>query len=239
MIKSVGVGRRRSGMTHEECVQYHREVFSPLGKSVIGHRGLEKYIAYYVDQAFTLEGEQLAESPWDMVVVESYTEEFWQQMGEWRTTNPEGIKISEHMARFLDPLSGMMMLGEENEIIAPAGGNAGVLVWLGTRQKDISHEEFVRYHREVHVPLALGMLGQGLKGYVAYYVNAALSLAEGFMPSPPYDAIVITRFDAESVAGMGEWRKTPEGRQITKDEEHFMDRKRTIGFVCRENIIIP
>jgi hypothetical protein len=240
MIKSVGFGRRLKGTTHEECVQYHREIFSPLGKRLIGHRGLEKYVAYYADRAYSLAGVNLPEPPWDMAVVESYTEEFWQQMETWRRTHPDGQQVTEQMTRFLDLSSGLMMLCEENEIIRPRGEGGGVaLVWLGVKKEGISHEEFIKYHREVHVPLALSMLGDGMQGYVAYYVNAVLSLAEGFLSSFPYDAMVITRCDEHALAGMEEWRKTPEGRQITEDEERFMDREKTIALVCRENIIIP
>jgi len=76
MIKSVGFGKKRVDMSHEESCRYHREVHAPMAKRAIGPHRLKKYIGRYVDKAFSLDGKILPELPWDMVVFEWLTYTF-------------------------------------------------------------------------------------------------------------------------------------------------------------------
>jgi hypothetical protein len=222
-------------MTHEESCRYHREVHAPRGKQVLGGRGLERYIGYYADQAFSMAGVELPELPWDRVVLEWLTEELWKEMWVWRKTDPEGIKLAEDEKVYGDGKTGMMLLYEENVIVDSEGDGSGVnLIFLIMKRSNISHEEFVKYHREVHAPLMTSVFGSRLNRYIANYVNEGLSVTDGLMSNRPYDAIVIARFDKETWKSMDAWRKTSEGMKITEDEDNFMDRKSGIVLVCQE-----
>jgi hypothetical protein len=240
MIKSVGFGKKRIGMSHEECVKYHIEKHAPFGRRVAGPLGLSKYIGYYPDKALSLDGKVLPELPWDLIVPEWYTDEFWKGLEAWRTTNPDGIEATKDEARFCDRKSGIMMLCQENVIVSPGEDSTGVhVVFLITKKSDMSHEECVKYHKENHAPMVASALGGRLKSYTAYYVDQAFNLEEGLVPVRLYDAVVLARFDDEFWKGMAVWRKAPEGIKITKDEERFIDRKSAIALVCQVSVFIP
>ncbi len=235
MIKSIGFGRKRIGMSHDESCRYHREVHAPMAKRTLGARGLKKYVGYYVDKAFTLSGDALPELPWDRVVLEWLTDELWKEMWTWRKTDPEGMMLAEDEKRYGDGKTGMMLLYKENVIVSSEDDRTGVnVIVLAAKRSDLSREEFVKYHSEKHAPMVARMLGSRLKKYIANYVYEGLSLADGIMPAPPYDVIAITQFDEEGWKGMDAWRKTPDGVKLKEDEERLIDRNLAIVLICQK-----
>ncbi len=240
MIKTVGLGKKRIGMSHEESVKYHREKHAPFGRRVAGPLGLKKYIGYYPDEAFSLDGKPLPELPWDLIVPEWFTDEFFNNVKVWHTTDPEGIEVAKDEARFCDRKSGYMMTCQENVIVSPGKDSSGVnMVFLTSKKNDMSHEEFVKYHRENHAPMVVNVLGKRMKSYTTYYVDQVYNLEEGLMSVRLYDAVVLTCFDYDFWKGMEAWRNTPEGMNITKDEERFMDRKSAVALACQISVFIP
>jgi hypothetical protein len=239
MKKIVGLARKSSSMTHDEAVKYHREVHAPWGKRLLNNRGFVKYYAYYVDEAYAIEGSVLAELPWDLIVPEWYTDEGWEFMMNWGKTDPEGIKLMADLRNFSDHKTGIMLTCKEEEIVSPKKDSSGVnVIVLARKRSDMSHEECVKYHMEVHSPKLIRALGPRLKKCVAHYVNEAFSLEKGVMPIRPYDIVVVFRIESEFWANRQAFSKTPEGIEIVQDEENFIDRKGSIALVCQENIII-
>ncbi len=240
MIKAVGFARKPIGMSNEESNRYHRDIHAPMGKRLVGNRGLEKYIGYYVNEAFSLDGNILPELPWDRLVLESYTDEFFKGLSSWRKTNLDGIKLSKDMEHYTDIKTAMLVVCQDNLIVRPKEDSSGVnFVFLITKRSDISHEECVEYHRKVHAPMVVNLLGKQLKKYIAYYVDYTFNLEKGAMPDRAYDFIIFACFNNDTWQGMDAWCKTPEGKKITEDEEHFADRKAGVALMCQESIFIP
>lgn len=88
-------------------------------------------------------------------------------------------------------------------------------VSLVTRKPGMPVEEFQRYWREVHAPLALQV--PGLRRYIQSH-----TLLETYdAPNPPvYDGIVETWWD--SVEASERARKTPEREAVDADQPNFM-----------------
>ena len=82
-------------------MRYHIEKHAPFGKRAAAHLGMLKYIGRYPDQAFSLEGKVLPELPWDRIVVEWFSDEFWKGMEAWRKS-PEGLEMTKDEERFID-----------------------------------------------------------------------------------------------------------------------------------------
>ena len=89
------------------------------------------------------------------------------------------------------------------------------------RTEGTTHEECIRHHREVHIPMVkASILGSGptlLKKYVAYYFDE--------VPDMQYDLLVEQWYDDEGWETYQEFTKTPEYRKLQKDsDEHLLDR---------------
>lgn len=240
MIKIVGFGKKRIGLSREECVKYHIENHAPFGRRVAGPLGLKKYMGYYPERALSLDGKVLPELPWDFIVPEWFSDEFFNNISAWRTTDPDGIAITEDEARFCDRENGYMMTCQENVIVSPGNDNRGTnVMFLLTKKSDLSHEECIEYHKEKYAPMTRHMLSPHLKSCTAYYVDQAFHLTKGLTPARPYDIVVLVRFDDEFWKGMAAWQKTPEGIKLAKDEESFIDRSNSAVLECKVSIFIP
>ncbi len=243
MIKLIGMAKKKNGMSHEECVKYHREKHASWEKRLMGSRGLEKYSAYYVDKAYSPKSGLLPERPWDLIVTQLYTDEGWKSLQTWKKTDPDGIKLVEDLGNFSDQKNVLMFICQENVIVRPERGDTGVnVVDCAAKRIGMGHEECVKHHREVHVPMVTRMLGSRLKKYVAYYVDETFSLAEGVTATRPYDVVAITQIAEEFWKGLETRQKSIEDIEpieLAKDEEHFIDRKSGILMVCQEAVFIP
>lgn len=238
MIKSIGLGKRNPGMSHEESCNYHRDRHAPMAKRLLGPRGLTKYVGYYVDQGFTLSGEPLPELPCDRVVFEWLTEELWGQMWEWRKTNPDGIEVAADEGRYGDRNAGVMLLCQEQVFIGPQQDGGVNIVHLARKKTGMTRAEFLEYHREQHAPAVVRTLGRRLKKYIAYYPEQALSMADGVMPAPPYDVVVSVRLDKEIWDGvLASWEHR-EDAEMAKDELRCVDPEHSYTLVCNENVFI-
>ena len=111
---------------------------------------------------------------------------------------------------------------------------------LCTKRRDISHDECVKYHREIHMPLVKRLLGSGMSKYVAYYVDHAVAhmTLEWTQVPPPCDIIVEIWWKDETWKNLDAFFKTPEGRQIPEDETHWLDQESLITMVTQQYQII-
>ncbi len=99
------------------------------------------------------------------------------------------------------------------------------------RKNGITLEEFSRYWRETHAPLALKTL-PGLRRYVQ---NHALRLSKG---EPPFDGVAeIWLDDMQSWRDMVAFMGTEGGRAIREDEERFLDRGKTVFLLVEEKVM--
>lgn len=237
MIKSIGFGKKSAAMSHEESCRYHREVHAPMAKRLLGPRGLTRYVGYYVDKAYSFTGKALPELPWDRIVPEWFTEKLWAEMWDWRKTDPAGRELAADEKKFGQ--GGMMLLCDEKEILNSPESGVGVnVIFLASRRKNMSHEEFAAYHLEQYAPLVVHTFGDRLQRYVVSHPYEGLTLAEGSMPVLPYDTIVTARFGHDAWRDMKSWRLGPEGARLAEAEEAFLDRDKAIALVCQEYVHI-
>jgi hypothetical protein len=227
-------------MSHEDSVRYHIEKHAPFGKKMAGHLGMLKYIGHYPDRSFSLDGKALPALPWDRIVVEWFTDEFFNNLNVWRTTDPVGIEVTEDENRFSDRKAALVLTGQDHEFVSSGEDGIGVNVsFLLPKKRDLSHEDCIQYHRNKHVPLLTHMLGTRLKSYTVYYVDRALHLTDLHGSLLPYDIIVFARLEYEFWKGMEAWRKSPEGIAITEDEKNFIERESAIALECQMHVYIP
>ena len=238
MIKAVGLGKKRAGMTREEAQQYHINNHAPLGRRVAGPLGLTRYVGYYPQLATNIAGEVLADVPWDFIVPEWYTEELFNNFDHWRSTDPEGIAIVEDEKRFCDHAAGYLMLCDVN-VIVPDSGRAGVNIFFGAKSKPaLAPQDHHDKHRNLIGPWAKRVYGDALLDYTAYYIHEAHNLERGRVDEAPYDVMVQARFDEAAMATMSEWMTRPDVVELVEEESKFMDTGTLVSMVCTRHPFI-
>jgi uncharacterized protein (TIGR02118 family) len=118
------------------------------------------------------------------------------------------------------------------------------LIFCLRRREDISVEEFHRYWREEHGPLvARHAAALGIRRYVQLHtvtapVNAALATTRGTPEA--YDGVAELWFD--DIDAFGRSAATDEGRaaadELARDEERFIDHRRSPLFVAMEHPVV-
>jgi uncharacterized protein (TIGR02118 family) len=98
------------------------------------------------------------------------------------------------------------------------------------RKAGLSKEEFLKYWKEKHGPLAAKVV-PGLKKYVQCHP------VPGF--ESDIDGIVELWWDSpESFQAFLSWRETDAARVLKDDEEQFVDTSRWVRFVAQEHLIV-
>ncbi|MFA5495221.1 MAG: EthD domain-containing protein [Porticoccaceae bacterium] len=232
MIKTVGLGKKCAGKTREQAQQYHIDNHAPFGRRVAQPLGMKRYVGYYPQVATNIAGEQLADVPWDFIVPEWFTEDFFNNIENWRANDPDGIEITKDEARFCDRASGVMMVCDHN-LIVPDSGKPGVNVFFGAkRAAGLTPQDHHEKHRTLIGPWAARVYGSALLDYSAYYIHEAYSLEQGLMAEAPYDVMVQARFDEAAMADMGAWMARPDVVELLAEEAKFMDTKTLVSMVC-------
>jgi uncharacterized protein (TIGR02118 family) len=105
------------------------------------------------------------------------------------------------------------------------------LVYCISKKADMSIEEFQRYWREVHAPIAGAI--PGVRRYVQSHVVPATYAGER---APGFDGCAELWWDSmESMqAAMG----SPEVRAALEDERNFIDHTRVASFITTENVVV-
>ena len=111
---------------------------------------------------------------------------------------------------------------------------------LCKRRPDISHEECVRLHRDIHMPLVKRLLGHGIGKYMAHYVDDSVAQmsTKWTQLSPQCDIIVELWWEDDTWNSLSAYFKTPEGKQIPEDEKNWLDQESLITFVVHQYQII-
>jgi uncharacterized protein (TIGR02118 family) len=98
------------------------------------------------------------------------------------------------------------------------------------KRPDMSREEFVRYWREVHAPLA-----EGMEGVRRYVINPTL---EAFaMGEPSFDGVAELWFDDAAAARAA--FASPAGVATTQDVAMFAQPEKTQIVIAEEIPIVP
>ena len=103
------------------------------------------------------------------------------------------------------------------------------LVVVVHKRPDMEVEDFRRYWRETHGPIAAKI--PGLRKYIQNYVNASL-----VGDPPPFDGIGELSFDDEP--SLERAMASPEIAAATADNKNFLDEERLQAFVVEEVPII-
>jgi uncharacterized protein (TIGR02118 family) len=105
------------------------------------------------------------------------------------------------------------------------------LIYCISKKPDMSVEEFQRYWREVHAPIAARI--PGLRRYVQSHV---LPETYGAARPPGFDGAAELWWDSLDAlrAAMG----TPEVQAALEDEKNFIDHSRVASFVTVENVVV-
>jgi uncharacterized protein (TIGR02118 family) len=102
-------------------------------------------------------------------------------------------------------------------------------MFVVTRVPSMSHDEFVKYWRDVHAPIAKQM-----PGLRRYKINPASGGADG--GEAPFDGIAELSFDDQAAyeAGFG----SPEGQATMEDAAKFIDMSKIRAVVTEEISIV-
>ena len=104
------------------------------------------------------------------------------------------------------------------------------LIYCITRKPGLSVEEFQRYWRETHGPIAGAI--PGIRRYVQCHVLPELYERQ----SPPYDGAAELWFD--DLDAMRAAMQSPELKAALEDEKNFIDHTRVASFVTVEKVVV-
>jgi uncharacterized protein (TIGR02118 family) len=105
------------------------------------------------------------------------------------------------------------------------------LIYCISKKPEMSIEEFQRYWREVHAPIAAKI--PGVRRYVQCHV---VPETYGGRTAPGFDGAAELWWDSMDAmrAAMG----TPEVQAALEDEKNFIDHTRVASFVTEENVVV-
>jgi uncharacterized protein (TIGR02118 family) len=105
------------------------------------------------------------------------------------------------------------------------------LIYCISKKPEMSIEEFQKYWREVHAPIAGAI--PGLRRYVQCHVVPATYAGQN---APGFDGAAELWWDSmdDLRAAMG----TPEVRAALEDEKNFIDHTRVASFITTENVVV-
>jgi len=107
------------------------------------------------------------------------------------------------------------------------------------RKSGLTIEEFSRYWREEHAPLANKMLPEAVASEQKRYVqNYAVKLPGGGEPS--FDGVAEICFDGlESLQKWNDWYFSDDAKPLRDDEDNFMDKSKRVIVIAEERVITP
>ena len=108
------------------------------------------------------------------------------------------------------------------------------LVYGITRKPGLSVEEFQRYWRDVHGPIAARM--PGCRRYVQSHVLPELYNSDPSREGPAYDGIAELWFD--DLETMRESFRSPEVKIAREDELNFIDHSKVFMIITEEKPVV-
>ena len=98
------------------------------------------------------------------------------------------------------------------------------------KKASLTQEEFLRYWKEKHGPLAAGVV-PGLRKYIQCHPVPGVE--------SEIDGIVELWWDSlESHRSFLSWRQSEEARVLREDEEKFIDTSQMFRFLAEEHVIV-
>ena len=104
------------------------------------------------------------------------------------------------------------------------------LIILLKKKAGFTDEEFIRYWKEKHGPMALKLL-PGVRRYVQNHLVK--------LPGVEYEADGVAElwFDnLEAYQNFLKWRESDEARELTEDEERYLDKSKVVRFIAEEHV---
>lgn len=105
------------------------------------------------------------------------------------------------------------------------------LIGMIKRKPGMTAEAFDRYWKDVHASVAL----QNMPGIIRYVQNHRVRLNDR---DPAWDGVVELWFaDMEAFKRMSQWYLSDAGKILRDDEDKFIDRSKTVNFICEEAVM--
>lgn len=220
MIKAIYFLKRKPAMDLEEFRKYW---LGPHAELVRKLPGLRRYA-----QCHTLDSiYRIKEPVWDGIAELDYDGlDAMRRIADL----PETRAATQDIANFADTSRGGSLLTVEvvqnDGPINPAGVK---MAGFATRKPGISPEEFQRYWKDVHGPMAVKI------PHVLRYVQCHPLLSEYRNGRQPiYDGVALTWFDNTELMKV----RSPELRAIRRDEPNFLELHPENIIITREHVII-
>jgi uncharacterized protein (TIGR02118 family) len=222
MVKVIAIVKRKPGMSVDAFQEHWRTAHADVVRKL---PGLRRYT-----QSHTLaSGYRKGEPAWDGIA------ELWfDSMEVLRALagTPENAAVQADEARFIDHAKMATILTDDHVIKdgpVPPGGVKNVE--FITHKPGLPIEEFQRYWREVHGPIAARI--PQIRRYVQSHVRLGI-YASG--RTPVYDGLAITWFD--DTQAMRASAASPEYARTRADEPNFLAPGDPAFIITREHIIV-
>jgi len=206
MVKALSFFKRRSGMSVDAFQAYWR---SQHPEVVVRLPGLRRYV-----QSHTLSGAYRSGEP----VYDGIAEVWFDDTAAMRTLvgTPAYAAVQADEAKFIDHSTMGLVLTEDHVITDRPAPAPGVMnVEFLTRRSGMAVDEFQRYWREVHGPLAARIAT--VRRYVQSHTRRAAY--EGGR-TPRWDGVALTWFD--DTAAMRASAASDEYARVRADEPNFL-----------------
>jgi uncharacterized protein (TIGR02118 family) len=130
------------------------------------------------------------------------------------------------------------VIARTGSVCLPEPGTLDIMVKISvllTRRSDLSQAEFDSYWTDVHTPLLTSVpeMGEFVQRYQQQHL---LHVAGGGLPIAPYDGIA--EMWVEDIESAGKiFASDSYNTVIAQDEEHFLDRGKTVVLFSEEVIV--
>src|SRR5512144_1820867 len=223
MVKAVSFFKRRAGMPVEEFQAYWLREHPAV---VLRLPGLRRYVQSHTLLAGYRKGEPIYDG-----IAELWFDDTKAMAALRGTKEMEAVAADE--AVFIDRGTMGLILTDEHVIKdgpAPPGGVKNVE--FVTRKPGLAVDEFQRYWREIHGPLAAQI--PVIRRYVQSHTRAS-AYERG--RTPAYDGVAITWFD--DTRAMRDSAGTAQYARVRADEPNFIAPGDAPFIITTEHVIIP
>jgi len=221
MVKIIAILKRKPGMSVEDFQKYWLTTHAGI---VSRMPGIRRYVQSHTLVAGYGKGEPVFDG-----IAEVWFDDTAAMRALAGTSAYAAVQADE--AEFIDRATMGLIVTEEHVIKdgpLPAGGVKNVE--FVTRRPAMAVDEFQRYWREVHGPLAAKI--PVIRRYVQSHTRRSASEAGR---NPRYDGVAITWFD--DTRAMRQSARTPEYAQVRADEPNFITADPPF-IITREHVIV-
>ena len=220
MVKAVSFFKRKPGMPVEEFQAYWRQRHPA---AVVRLPGVRRYVQSHTRLAGYGKGEPVYDG-----IAELWFEDTKAMAALRGTKEIEAVEADE--AVFIDRSTMRLILTDEHVIKDGPGGGAKNVEFV-TRKPGMAVDEFQRYWRDVHGPLAASI--PMIRRYVQSHTRPS-AYERG--RTPAYDGVAITWF--EDTQAMRAAAATAQYARVRADEPNFIAGDLPI-IITTEHVIVP